>query len=293
MSDPVDLSLLQAFVALTDTRSFTAAAKRLGLRQSTVSQRIARLESQIGRRLFVRTTHSVTPTLQGDAFLSFARDVLDASERLGGFVQGRPVKGLVRAGISEDFALSGLADMLRSFRQRHLDVEIELTIGLSGELYSRFDAGALDLVFAKRQAGDKRGELLWREDLVWIGREGFDLDPAEPIPLILYPPPSITRKLALKGIEQAGLSWRIVCTATSLSGLRAAALAGLGVLPHSQRLIPAGLVVLPSSPALPPVGTIEFVVLSKGNASSPAGLLAAALRDGSARFARSGASSNS
>jgi DNA-binding transcriptional LysR family regulator len=68
--DPV---LLQTFLAIAQTRSFTRAAEPLGLRQSTVSQHIRKLEDEAGRRLFVRDTHSVTMTADGEAMIEFAR----------------------------------------------------------------------------------------------------------------------------------------------------------------------------------------------------------------------------
>ena len=67
--------LLQTFLAIAQTRSFTRAAERLGLRQSTVSQHIRKLEDEAGRRLFVRDTHSVTMTADGEAMIEFARGI--------------------------------------------------------------------------------------------------------------------------------------------------------------------------------------------------------------------------
>ena len=52
MLDPV---LLESFLAVAQARSFTEAGRRLGLRQSTVSQHVRKLEQAAGRRLFVRT----------------------------------------------------------------------------------------------------------------------------------------------------------------------------------------------------------------------------------------------
>jgi len=78
MLEPV---LLQTFLAVAETRSFTQAAERLGLRQSTVSQHIRKLELEAGRRLFVRDTHSVTMTADGEAMTEFARNILAANER--------------------------------------------------------------------------------------------------------------------------------------------------------------------------------------------------------------------
>src|ERR1700760_3206889 len=47
--------------------------------------------------------------------------------------------------------------------------------------------------------------------LAWIGTEAARIDPAQPLPLILYTPPSITRAAALETLERAGRPWRIVC----------------------------------------------------------------------------------
>ncbi len=80
------------------------------------------------------------------------------------------------------------------------------------------------------------------------------------MPLILYPPPSISRAIALEALERAGRSWRVVCTSGSLSGLNAAALAGLGICVQSDGFVPAGLSELPRSAGLPELGHIEFVV---------------------------------
>src|SRR5277367_4689744 len=65
------------------------------------------------------------------------------------------------------------------------------------------------------------------------------------MPLILYSPPSIMREIALATLERSGRPWRIVCTSDSLSGLRAASLAGLGITVISEGLIPAGLTEIP------------------------------------------------
>ncbi|HEY1941578.1 MAG TPA: LysR substrate-binding domain-containing protein [Roseiarcus sp.] len=260
----LDPDLLKSFVAVAETRSFTAAAQRLGLRQSTVSQHVKRLEETVHRRLFARDTHSVAPTPDGDALLDLARRALDAHERIDRFLAGSDLRGRIRFGASEDFVLSGLQEVLTEFAQRHASVDLELTVGLSGVLYERFDAGDLDVIFVKRRTGDTRGQLAWREPLTWIGRPGIRPDPQQPLPLVLYPPPSISRVLALDALERAGRSWRVACISGSLSGLCAAARAGLGVAAHSARLLPPGLAALPTSRYLPELAEIEFVVIGPG-----------------------------
>ncbi|WP_138918638.1 helix-turn-helix domain-containing protein, partial [Nitrospirillum viridazoti] len=55
----LDTTLLRTFMEVARAQGFTEAGRRLGLRQSTVSQQIGRLEEAVGRRLFVRDTHTV------------------------------------------------------------------------------------------------------------------------------------------------------------------------------------------------------------------------------------------
>src|SRR2546428_8079578 len=61
-----ELSLLSAFLAVAEKRSFTRAAKRLGVTQSALSHAIRGLEEQVGVRLLARTTRSVAPTEAGE-----------------------------------------------------------------------------------------------------------------------------------------------------------------------------------------------------------------------------------
>src|SRR5262249_56363568 len=93
-----------------------------------------------------------------------------------------------------------------------------LTVDLSAALYQMLDAGELDLVLCKRRGGDERGRVVWRDRLSWIGTSATRIDPGEPLPLILFTPPSITRTAALETLERAGRTWRIVCSSGSLSG---------------------------------------------------------------------------
>jgi DNA-binding transcriptional LysR family regulator len=284
MLDPVQL---ETFLAVSQTRNFTEAGRRLGLRQSTVSQHISKLEQASGRRLFVRDTHSVVPTADGEAMTGFAHSILEANARARDYFAGSQVRGRVRFGTSEDFVSSRLPELLREFVRRHALVDLELTVGLSATLYEQLDAGDLDVVLAKRRAADTRGRLVWRDRLSWIGAPGVRVDPAQPVPLILYTPPSITRTVALEALERAGRAWRIVCTSGSLSGLRAAALAGLGITLHARGLMPEGLLELPPPAGLPSAGDVEFVVQTAREATrGPAAELAQAILTNGDRLQR-------
>ncbi|MFJ8647535.1 LysR substrate-binding domain-containing protein [Streptomyces sp. NPDC093546] len=289
MYDPAQL---RTFLAVTQTLSFTQAARRLGLRQSTVSQHVRRLEEATGRRLFTRDTHSVELTEDGEAMLGFARTILAAHERAAAFFTGTRLRGRLRFGVSEDFVLTRLPEVLEAFRRDHPEVDLELTVELSGTLHEKLAAGRLDLVLAKRRGGDTHGRLVWHSTLVWIGAPRFRLDPGRPVPLIVFPPPGITRARALEVLEAHGRPWRVVCTSTSLSGLIAAARAGLGVMAHTRGLIPPGLVPLPARAGLPDLGDVDFVLLHghpRGPAKEAADALASAILAGGDRLHGQGA----
>jgi len=271
-----DSHQLRSFLTVVQTRSFTQAAKRLGLQQSTVSQHIRKLEEQTGHRLFVRDTHSVATTPDGDAMVDFAQGILEANERAERHFAGSQLRGRLRFGTSEDFVLSQLPEVLRAFVRSHPLVDLELTVALSGRLNQMLERGELDLIFGKRRGGDERGRLVWRDRLIWVSSAGYRLDPSVPVPLVLYPPPSITRETALVALQRAGRPWRIVCVSGSLSGLQAVTLAGLGITTVARSLMPAGLVELQGPHDLPDLGEIEFV-LQGGTRRGPAGKLAEAI----------------
>jgi DNA-binding transcriptional LysR family regulator len=265
-----DPELLATFLAVAETASFSEAARRRGLRQSTVSQQIRRLETAARRRLFDRDTHSVALTLDGQALTVLAADVLAAHSRVERYFSNAELRGRVRLGASEDFALSSLLpQVLRAFSARRPAIDIEMTVGLAADLYEKMDEGGLDLLFAKRRAGDGRGRTVWREDMVWIAADDWRRDPDRPLPLVLYPPRSVTRQAVLTALEKAGVPWRIACTCGSLSGLVGAVAGGLGIGAQSACLKAEGVAAIGPEAGLPPLGETEFVVVPAVGKPSP------------------------
>ncbi len=254
--------LYLAFATIAETSSFTAAAEKLGLRQSTISQQIKRLEDAIKRPLFARDTHSVTLTSDGEALLDYARGILDLNRRVERHFSDIDIRGRLRVGISEDFAASRLPQVLRDFVADHSGIDLELTVDISGPLYERLDSGALDVVFAKRLRGERRGQIAWSDELVWAARPDIGIDAAAPVPLVVFGAPSVTRTQAIEALEKAGRSWLVSCTSGSLFGLQAAAFAGLGVMPFARSLLPEGLAPLSARAGLPPLGRVEFVAIA-------------------------------
>jgi DNA-binding transcriptional LysR family regulator len=71
-----DINALRMFEKVASLKSFTAAARSLGMPKSNVSRAIARLEAELGARLFQRTTRDVVLTLTGQALLERSADII-------------------------------------------------------------------------------------------------------------------------------------------------------------------------------------------------------------------------
>lgn len=255
---------LKTFATAAGAPSFSEAARRLGLTQPTVSEHIRQLELALARRLFLRDTHSLALTSDGRSLLVHAEIILDAHERAERLFDAPRLRGRVRLGTSDDLAMGPLPDVLAAFRQAHPEVELDITIGVTSDLYRLLDDNDLDVMIGKR-----RGQTLHKEALLWRVREGLRLAPDAPLPLILLREPSVTRTLALDALARAGRSWQIVCTSTSYAGCQAAARAGLGITVQPSHLSTAGLAAPAGALALPALPQVEFIVISAPAPNQP------------------------
>jgi DNA-binding transcriptional LysR family regulator len=273
----LEFDLLRTFVAVADFGGFHRAAERLNLTQSTVSQQIKRLELEAGRPLFRRTTRTVALTDDGEMLLDDARRLLRLEEAARNRLTAPRLSGTVRLGAVEEIAGGSLPPALGRFAGLHPNVKLEVQIGVSSELIGQLDAGRLDVVFAKRPRGTSRGRLAWREPLVWAAAETFDLVPGAALPLALYRENSVSREVALDVLGKTELVWQIVYTSPSLTGVRAAALAGLAVTPLPASAVVAGLRVIGEDSGLPRLPDLEFAIFEKTRPDAAAAALAGVL----------------
>ncbi len=256
--DPIQL---KSFLTLAETRNFTRAAERLGVSQPTVSQHVRKLEQAAGRVLVTRDTRDVRLTDNGDAMAGFARTILAANDVATRYFSGAAMRGRLRFGTADDLAITGLPRILREFRQLYPQINLELTVSQSDQLHRRLKAGALDLVFVKWVTGTQEGEVVKQDTFAWVGLEQTVLEPGAPVPVIVYPAPSLSRKLALDALEAAGRTWRVTCTTKQISGVLAALRAGIGIAVMPTSLVPEDLKVITRRFDLPPVGDVDFTLI--------------------------------
>ncbi|WP_344299242.1 LysR substrate-binding domain-containing protein [Sinomonas flava] len=267
MFDPTHL---RSFLAVAENLSFTLAAERLRLAQPTVSQHVAKLEKAAGRLLLVRDTHGVRLTDNGDAMAGFARTILSAHDDAARYFRGEAMRGRLRFGTADDLAITGLPRILREFRRAYPQLNLELTVSQSDDLHRRLKAGQLDLVFIKWVAGAQEGTVVRQDTFSWVGVEETALDPGDPVPLVAYPAPSLSRTLAIQALEASGRRWKVTCSTKQIAGVLAAIRAGLGVAVMPTTLVPTDLKIITHRFDLPPVGDVDFTLIRNPLANSAA-----------------------
>jgi DNA-binding transcriptional LysR family regulator len=124
----VTLQQLAYFVALAEVGSFTGAADSLRVAQPTLSRQVKALEDELGSALVQRTRHALVLTPAGEAVLPLARRMLADMEsartavaELVGLQRGR-----VRVGATPSLCTGVIADVLRTFHERHSAIALEL-----------------------------------------------------------------------------------------------------------------------------------------------------------------------
>lgn len=124
-----DLDAVLAFTRVAQLRSFTAAAKKLGLPKSTVSRRVAGLERRLGAQLLHRTTRKLSLTDLGELYFERCERViaeLEEAERAVLELQAVP-RGTLRVTCPADYGFDALARVVAAFQLAYLDVQVLLT----------------------------------------------------------------------------------------------------------------------------------------------------------------------
>jgi LysR family transcriptional regulator, carnitine catabolism transcriptional activator len=152
----ITLLQLRAFLALADALSFTAAAERLHIRQSTLSSTIRNLESSLGGRLFDRDTRRVQLTALGLACRRLAIRLLDEAERteeeLARHVRGET--GRLRIAALPNIFPTLLAPALANFRQGNPGVALQFVDVTSDDAVQQLRNGQADIAVAVQLADD-------------------------------------------------------------------------------------------------------------------------------------------
>jgi DNA-binding transcriptional LysR family regulator len=272
-----DLDLLKAIVMVADCGTFTAASARLHSTQSTISQKVRRLEDMAGHKLLERGSGDVRPTDAGETLLAYARRMLALNDEMIEALSGANVGVTIRLGVPEDFVGGPTTHMLAAFNRKHPQVKLEVTSGLVRDLSNSYDRGDLDLVLVKQRRNSREAVATWPEQLRWIDSATNPSIQLDPIPLVAFPPRGLYRDDMTHAIESIGRRWRLAFICSSLSGIQAAVADGLGISLLPARAVSPDHVVLTAKSGLPAIETMDIALLHHPTADAVVKELARAL----------------
>lgn len=216
----MDLRQMEVVVAVAEEGGFTAAAQRLHVVQSAVSSTVLALERELGTPLFDRTTHRVTLTPAGEAFVPAARAALRAAER------ARTAVGLVRGQLRGSITIATtpgagacLHRPLTALRAEHPGVAVRLRQTPPADVRGALREGTVDLAVVALDRRPQRGletRLLAYEEMVLASAPARGLTGTGPdgavtlartarLPLVDFPPGQAIRLCVDRAFRAAGV----------------------------------------------------------------------------------------
>lgn len=253
----MDFATLQAFVAVTETGSFSRAAERLFLTQPAVSKRIAGLEAALRSPLFDRIGRQVTLTEAGRALLPRARRLLAELEdtrraiaNLSGTVAGR-----LNIGTSHHIGLHRLPPMLRAFTAKHPDVELNLQFMDSEAACRAVERGELELgvvtlplspppTLVTRKIWDDPLGIVTAHDHPLAGRNHVTPAQLAHYPAIVPGPSTYTRQILETAFAKLQLTLQVSMSTNYLETIKMMVTIGLGWSALPKTMIDKGLCAL-------------------------------------------------
>ena len=165
---------------MAEQRSITKAASALYISQPSLSQYLSKLEAELGTALFVRTKNELLPTAAGELYIEAARNVLHIQKQLYRNISTLTQTGQLRVGISSQWALDVLTDILPDFRKRYPNITIKIHQNKYDSMTALLNSGKLDLAVMAATDLDNfpySYELLRKEEILFMMPKNHHLYP--------------------------------------------------------------------------------------------------------------------
>ena len=266
MQRDLEIRHCRALVAVHDKGGVGAAARALGLAQSTVSETLLSLERLLGTRVTLpRAGREAKLTAAAEVLLPHARNLIAASEAALTAAAGQS-RAAIRLGTVESISSFLLPAPLRSFRQLWPDVDLRITIGLCEDLRAQVARGDLDVALTVEgvEKGRAAGAAIWPVRLCLVTA------PGDPLARQAITARDLARRTLLLADANGGFnellsSWRggevdqpRQASAGSVDGVKRGVLSGdaIGVLPDyavTEELAAGSLVAVRTDVPLPAI----------------------------------------
>lgn len=145
----INFDLYKVFCMVAEQGNLSAAARKLFVSQSAVSQAIKQLETRLGGRLFNRTSRGVTLTAEGEMLFGYADSACKLLKNAEAkfFEMKNAQAGTVRIGASDTVCSLFLLDKLGSYHQAYPNINMQVFNRTTGQLIELLKSGAVDMIF--------------------------------------------------------------------------------------------------------------------------------------------------
>ena len=256
----MELRHLRYFTALAETLSFTRAAERVHVTQSTLSHQIRQLEDEVGQALFDRIGKKVVTTEAGELFLGFAGRALKEVDV--GVAMLKPgaggLTGQVRIGATHTFNIGLIPECVAQFLARHPTVQVRVEELPADQIGTKLHAGELDIGIAYRPNGptDLWFEPLYNEEMVLVvsdthplaGRKRIRMVELHQQRLVLMPDYFATRTLLEECFKASGAEPLVVAEMSTIAPMLGLALRTQVGAIVAINAVPAGMTGLQMIP---------------------------------------------
>lgn len=256
----LDLDLLRTFVAVADLNTFAAAAAAVCRTQSAVSQQMQRLEQLVGKELFARHGRNKLLTEQGIQLLGYARKILRFNDEACMSLMYGSLQGGLTIGASEETADTILPFLLNRIGCFYPRMTLDIKVHPHAAIMAMLAEGRVDLALTTHQPPGFTSFILRTSPTLWYCAAEYVLAKGESIPLILLEEPGPFRQDIIAALEAARVPWHLAHGASSLSGVKAAVKAGLGVTARPVEMMSPDLRVAGISDGLPGLPDTRYVV---------------------------------
>ncbi|KAB7895902.1 transcriptional regulator LrhA [Rouxiella sp. S1S-2] len=256
----LDLDLLRTFVAVADLNTFAAAAAAVCRTQSAVSQQMQRLEQLVGKELFARHGRNKLLTEHGIQLLGYARKILRFNDEACTSLMYSDVQGSVIIGASDDTADTILPYLLSRVTSIYPKLAIDVRVKRSPFMLPMLESDEVDLAITTITTKDHPHIVLRTSPTLWYCSADFAYPSGDSVPLVLLDEPSPYRAMAIEHLNKAGIPWRVAYVASTLSAIRAAVRAGLGVTVRPIEMMSPELRVLGEQDGLPRLPDTQYVL---------------------------------
>jgi DNA-binding transcriptional LysR family regulator len=237
----LDTESLRTLKTTVEAGSLTAAARQLSMTTSSVSWKLKRLESRLGRKLIDRQGHQIQPTDEAKQLLEYAEIIVNTHDRAVQYFRLSNVEGKLIVGITDDLASNQLPAFVHEFHLRHPGVRLEIRVEQQLALLDWFDERVIDMAILPLEqsminASDVR---LWQDELVWIKSRDRDYPLSKPVPLVIFSPKCTYRETAIACLKAHNIDYYVSMESPSLAGVRGIVSSGMGVTLINRGLMTA------------------------------------------------------